>query len=98
MPDDLPDGAAWGQQSTEDICNEVQSYKAPGGKDGNVLTLGDYIDKTPKGSISKVKMHEKVFETWHDGRVVLLGDGKGGTIVFYTKVKCCGCMTNSCVS
>ncbi|KAF9278397.1 hypothetical protein BGZ74_003113 [Mortierella antarctica] len=75
MPDDLPDGAAWGQQSTEDICNEVQSYKAPGGKDGNVLTLGDYFDKTPKGSISKVKMHEKVFETWHDGRVVLLGDG-----------------------
>lgn len=87
MPDDLSDNAAWGQHATEDICNEVRDFKVPGGKDGNVLTLGDYIDNTPIGSISKVMMKEKVFQTWFGGRVVLLGDGKYSTIVFNTRIK-----------
>ncbi|KAG0035780.1 hypothetical protein BGZ82_005118 [Podila clonocystis] len=87
MPEESSDNAAWGQQATEGICNEVRDYKVPGGKDGNVLTLGDYIDKTPKGTISKVMMKEKVFETWHDRRIVLLGDGKGSGIIVFSEIK-----------
>ncbi|KAG0369308.1 hypothetical protein BC939DRAFT_476897 [Gamsiella multidivaricata] len=37
--------------------------------------MKDLIDATPKESISKVFLEEKMFETWHHGRVVLIGDG-----------------------
>ena len=65
----------WGPEATEAMCNEVRAYKVPG-KDGKVLTLGDYIDRTPKELIVKVMLEEKVFDTWYGGRTVLLGDGK----------------------
>ena len=38
-------------------------------------TLGDIIDSTPKDLISKILLEEKFFETWHHGRIVLMGDG-----------------------
>jgi hypothetical protein len=66
----------WSADAAEVMCNEVRDYKVPGGKDGKILTLGDYIDRTPKGSIGKLKLEEKVFDTWYGGRTVLLGDGK----------------------
>ncbi|KAG0333139.1 hypothetical protein BG000_009438 [Podila horticola] len=66
----------WGPEATEAMCNEVRAYKVPGkdGKDGKVLTLGDYIDRTPKELIVKVMLEEKVFDTWYCNRTVLLGD------------------------
>lgn len=64
----------WGPEATEAMCNEVRAYKVPG-KDGKVLTLGDYIDRTPKELIVKVMLEEKVFDTWYCNRTVLLGDG-----------------------
>ncbi|KAG0094405.1 hypothetical protein BGZ93_007252 [Podila epicladia] len=63
----------WGPEATEAMCNEVRAYKVPG-KDGKVQTLGDYIDRTPKELIVKVKLEEKVFDTWYCNRTVLLGD------------------------
>ncbi|KAF9367247.1 hypothetical protein CPB97_006028, partial [Podila verticillata] len=51
----------------------VRQFKVPG-KDGKVLTLGDYIDRTPKELIVKVMLEEKVFDTWYCNRTVLLGD------------------------
>lgn len=39
------------------------------------MTVGNLIDISPKDSISKVILEEKVFDTWYGGRTVLLGDG-----------------------
>lgn len=66
----------WGPEAAEAMAREVRDFKVPGGKDGQVLTMGDYIDRTPKDLIAKVMLEEIVFDTWHNGRVVLLGDGK----------------------
>ncbi|KAF9308733.1 hypothetical protein BG003_010692 [Podila horticola] len=64
----------WGPEAAEALAREVRPFKVPGGKDGKVLTLGDYIDKTPKDLMSKVMLEEIVFDTWYGGRTVLLGD------------------------
>ncbi|KAG0354868.1 hypothetical protein BG005_006152 [Podila minutissima] len=64
----------WGPEAAEAMAREVRDFKVPGGKDGQVLTMGDYIDRTPKDLIAKVMLEEIVFDTWHNGRVVLLGD------------------------
>ncbi|KAG0339380.1 hypothetical protein BG000_002241 [Podila horticola] len=64
----------WGPEATEAMCKEVRTFKVPGGKEDKVLTIGDYIDRTPKDLISKVMLEEKVYETWSSGRAVLLGD------------------------
>ncbi|KAG0261840.1 hypothetical protein BG011_000603 [Mortierella polycephala] len=62
----------WGPEAAEAMCNEVRDFAIPGGNGSQ--TVGDLIDNTPKEHISKVMLEEKVFDTWHDGRVVLLGD------------------------
>ncbi|KAG0019141.1 hypothetical protein BGZ82_000234 [Podila clonocystis] len=64
----------WGPEAAEALAREVRPFKAAGGKDGRVLTLGDYIDKTPQHLMSKVMLEEIVFDTWYGGRTVLLGD------------------------
>ncbi|KAF9017030.1 hypothetical protein BGZ52_005431 [Haplosporangium bisporale] len=64
----------WGPEAAEALVREVRVCKVPGGKDGKVLTLGEYIDKTPEHLISKVMLEEIVFYTWYRGRTVLLGD------------------------
>ncbi|KAG0342758.1 hypothetical protein BG000_001618 [Podila horticola] len=64
----------WGPEAAESMCQEVRDFKVPGGKDGKVLTMGDIIDLTPKDVISKVMLEEKVFDTWYNGRTVLIGD------------------------
>lgn len=65
----------WGPEAAEIMCKEVRHFKVPGGKDGQILTIGDLIDRTPKDLISKVMLEEKIFDTWYGGRTVLLGDG-----------------------
>ncbi|KFH66267.1 hypothetical protein MVEG_08366 [Podila verticillata NRRL 6337] len=64
----------WSAEAAQAMCNEVRGFKVPGGKDGKVLTLGDLIDRTPKGSIVKKPLEEKVFNTWYGARAVLIGD------------------------
>ncbi|KAG0351004.1 hypothetical protein BG005_009499, partial [Podila minutissima] len=66
----------WGPEAAEALAREVRMFKVPGGKNGNVITLGDYIDKTPRDLMSKVMLKEIVFDTWYDGQTVLLGDAK----------------------
>lgn len=61
------------------LAREVRVFKVLGGKDGKVLTLGDYTDNTPVDLMSKV-IEEIVFNSWYGGRTVLLGDG---TSVFF---------------
>ncbi|KAF9376060.1 hypothetical protein CPB97_011064, partial [Podila verticillata] len=64
----------WGPEAAEALAREVRPFKVPGGKDGKTLTLGDYIDRTPKHLMSKVMLEEIVFKTWFGGRTVLMGD------------------------
>ncbi|KAG0325771.1 hypothetical protein BG000_001685, partial [Podila horticola] len=64
----------WGPEAAEALAREVRPFKLPGGKDGKVLTLGEYVDRTPRHLMSKVTLEEIVFDTWHGGRTVLLGD------------------------
>ncbi|KAF9391340.1 hypothetical protein CPB97_006836 [Podila verticillata] len=64
----------WGPEAAEALAREVRVFKVPGGKDGKQLTLGEYVDRTPRDLMSKVMLEEMVFDTWYGGRTVLLGD------------------------
>lgn len=59
----------WGPEANEAIIKEVYNFNTPHGK------LGEFIDKTPKDRISRVFLEDKLFETWHHLRTVLIGDG-----------------------
>ncbi|KAF9967565.1 hypothetical protein BGZ70_009032 [Mortierella alpina] len=59
----------WGPEAASAMCDKVRDFKAPFG-----LTMGELIDVTPRETISKVMLEEKLFETWHHGRTALLGD------------------------
>ncbi|KAF9403827.1 hypothetical protein BGZ94_004492 [Podila epigama] len=56
------------------MAKEVKDFKVPGLRNGQPMTLGDYIDKTPTELMSKVMLEEIVFQTWYKGRTVLIGD------------------------
>lgn len=68
------DNSEWGSEAAEAFCDEIQDFPIISGSE-KPLTLGDLIEWTDKDKISKVMLEEKVFETWHHGRTVLLGDG-----------------------
>ncbi|KAG0347637.1 hypothetical protein BG005_011968 [Podila minutissima] len=76
----------WGPDAAEAMCNEVRDYKVPGGNDGKILTLGDYIDRSPKGSIGKVMLEEKVFDTWYSGRTMNPTGGAGALTAMHDAV------------
>ncbi|KAG0284080.1 hypothetical protein BGZ97_008310, partial [Linnemannia gamsii] len=60
----------WGPEANEKLIQVVQDFPVTfGGK------LGEIIEATPKSGISKVMLEEKLFETWHHGGIVLIGDG-----------------------
>jgi hypothetical protein len=67
------DNSEWGPIAAQSMCDDTRGFPIPGGN--GTLTMGDLYDRTPKNLISKVMLEEKVFETWHYGRVALLGDG-----------------------
>ncbi|KAF9551987.1 hypothetical protein EC957_000060 [Mortierella hygrophila] len=63
----------WRPDATEGLVNTIRNYPIAFGGEGAVL--GDILDVTPKDVISKVMLEEKLFETWYDGNIVLIGDG-----------------------
>ncbi|KAF9123108.1 hypothetical protein BGW39_009256 [Mortierella sp. 14UC] len=66
------ENSQWGPGAAQAMIDETRDFPLPfGNKD---KTLGYLYDLTPKDRISKVMLEERVFETWHSGRVVLLGD------------------------
>lgn len=68
------DDASWDASPAQTMCDETRNFQIPIDIDGRKMTMGDLYDLTPKEFISKVGLEEKVFETWHHGRTVLLGD------------------------
>lgn len=63
-------GRDWYPETVVEICEDVRNFKCPFG--GSVM---DLIEATPKGLVSKVLLEEKMYRTWYNGRVVLIGDG-----------------------
>ncbi|KAK3816840.1 MAG: hypothetical protein J3R72DRAFT_497982 [Linnemannia gamsii] len=61
----------WGPVAAESMCDETKDIPITLG-DGN-MTMADMFDRTPKDRMSLVMLEEKIFETWHYGRTVLLG-------------------------
>ncbi|KAG0210025.1 hypothetical protein BGX33_005167 [Mortierella sp. NVP41] len=59
----------WGPESTQGLCKQIQDYEIPIGG-----TMGDLIHATPRESISRMMLEEKLFETWYHQRTVLIGD------------------------
>ncbi|KAF9396804.1 hypothetical protein BGX21_009406 [Mortierella sp. AD011] len=53
------------------LSAECRTFQAPmlGGK-----TFGDLIDATPKEQVARALTEQTLFETWHHGRTVLIGD------------------------
>ena len=69
----------WTPESNEKMINEVCNFafkhaSSRAEAKGEVLVLGELIDQTRPELISKVFLEEKLFETWHHGRTVLIGD------------------------
>jgi hypothetical protein len=64
----------WGSEAAAAMCEDVKDFPVFSGGD-KIRTLQDLFDRTPKELISKVMLEEKVFDTWYNGRTVLIGDG-----------------------
>ncbi|KAF9351615.1 hypothetical protein BGX26_010418 [Mortierella sp. AD094] len=60
----------WGPKGSEDLTKEFRDVKCPIGG-----TMGEIFDATPMHLTSKVILAEKNFQTWYQGRTVLIGDG-----------------------
>ncbi|KAF9129088.1 hypothetical protein BGW39_004487, partial [Mortierella sp. 14UC] len=69
------DNPEWGPNAAKQMCDETRDFGTPIKGTDSFLKLGDLYDRTPQDRISKVMLEEKVFETWHYGRTVLIGDG-----------------------
>ncbi|KAK3848487.1 MAG: hypothetical protein J3R72DRAFT_2759 [Linnemannia gamsii] len=58
----------WVPQQNQKLLDSIRHFKTPYG------TLGDLFDRTPIERVSKVYFEDMLFETWHHGRTVLIGD------------------------
>ncbi|KAG0340592.1 hypothetical protein BG000_011634 [Podila horticola] len=61
----------WGVEMAEALMNRCRNIKSPYGG-----VLGDLFDRTPKSTICKYMIEEKLFSTWFFGRTCLMGDGE----------------------
>ncbi|KAF9392876.1 hypothetical protein BGX21_010925 [Mortierella sp. AD011] len=59
----------WGPESIDDTLDQFQDFPCAFGG-----TMKEIFDVTPRNLISKVFLEEKVFQTWYNGRSVLIGD------------------------
>ncbi|KAF9945891.1 hypothetical protein BGZ65_010252, partial [Modicella reniformis] len=73
--------AEWTPESNEKMINEIRDFPIKHYRDDDSeelkkerRTLGDLIDATDPALISKVFLEVKLFESWHHGRTVLIGD------------------------
>ncbi|KAF9984939.1 hypothetical protein BGZ75_003510 [Mortierella antarctica] len=58
----------WSSDTNHGLINEIRTLKTPYGD------LGQLISATDKDRISRVHLEDKLFETWHHTRTVLIGD------------------------
>ncbi|KAF9429924.1 hypothetical protein BGZ94_008963 [Podila epigama] len=71
--DNVQDGnfgqSEWGVELVEALMNRCRHIKSPWGG-----VLGDLFNQTPKSTICKHLIEEKLFSTWFYGRTCLMGD------------------------
>ncbi|KAG0335750.1 hypothetical protein BG004_008344 [Podila humilis] len=63
----------WCIEMAEELMHRCRDIKSPYGG-----VLGDLFDRTPKTTIGKHMIEEKLFNTWYYGRTCLMGDGLAG--------------------
>jgi len=69
---DLPVDRTWDKLDEKYTIEEsIREQPCPFGG-----VLGDLVDHTSRKMITTVVVEEKYYNTWHCGRIVLLGDGK----------------------
>lgn len=61
----------WGVEMAEILMSRCRDIKSPYGG-----VLGDLFDRTPKSTICKYMIEEKLFSTWYYSRTCLMGDGE----------------------
>ncbi|KAF8982511.1 hypothetical protein BGZ46_001123 [Entomortierella lignicola] len=59
----------WVAESIDAMMKDFEDYSCPMGG-----AMKEMFDATPKELVSKVFLEEKIFQTWHHGRSVLIGD------------------------
>ncbi|KAF9381928.1 hypothetical protein BGX21_001971 [Mortierella sp. AD011] len=88
----------WGPESVEEMLDQFQDFPCAFGG-----TMKEIMDSTPRNLISKVFLEEKVFQTWYDGRSVLIGDachkllpgaGQGAVMAMKDAVVLANCIYN----
>jgi hypothetical protein len=60
----------WVPQQNKKMMDSIRDFKTPYG------ILGDLFDATPLDRVSKVYFEDMLFDTWNNGRTILIGDGK----------------------
>ncbi|KFH64597.1 hypothetical protein MVEG_09330 [Podila verticillata NRRL 6337] len=61
----------WSVEMAEILMSRCRDIKSPYGG-----VLGDLFDRTPKSTICKYMIEEKLFSTWYYSRTCLMGDGE----------------------
>lgn len=69
VADDQFKSSDWVPQQNKAMMDSIRHFKTTYG------TMGDLFDVTPMEGVSKVYFEDMLFETWHHGRTVLIGDG-----------------------
>ncbi|KAG0003373.1 hypothetical protein BGZ65_001771 [Modicella reniformis] len=64
----------WSSESNAAMIKQIYNFPIKHGREGEDKILGNLIDATDPGLISKIFLEEKLFETWYHGRTVLIGD------------------------
>ena len=62
-------GIPWEPERAVEMMQEIKDFKIPHDR-----TLGDLFDQTPRESISRVYLEDKLYKTWNHDRIVLIGD------------------------
>ncbi|KAF9359793.1 hypothetical protein BGX26_011452 [Mortierella sp. AD094] len=90
--------SGWGPEAIDTTLKEFESFPWVFGG-----TMKEIFDVTPKDLISKVFLEEKVFQTWHHRRSVLIGDachkilpgaGQGAVMAMKDAVVLANCLYN----
>ncbi|KAF9150796.1 hypothetical protein BGX20_005593 [Mortierella sp. AD010] len=88
----------WGPESVEEMLGQFQDFPCAFGG-----TMKEIMNATPKDLISKVFLEQKVFQTWYNGRSVLIGDachkllpgaGQGAVMAMKDAVVLANCIYN----
>ncbi|KAF9366818.1 hypothetical protein BGX34_006087 [Mortierella sp. NVP85] len=91
----------WTPEQHTKMIREVYNFPISNGREGDRKVLGDLIDATDPESISQVFVEDKLYETWHYGRTVLIGDavhkmapnaGQGGVNAMEDAVVLANCL------